>query len=80
MLCDMSNYRPISLLTSFSKIFETIMHIRILNHLTKYNILSNSQYGFRKVLKIEDAIYKVTSEILNAMNNKLYVGGILCDL
>ena len=77
---DMSNYRPISLLTSFSKIFETIMHIRILNHITKYNILSNNQYGFRKGLKTEDAIYKVTSEILNAMNDKLYVGGILCDL
>jgi hypothetical protein len=76
----MSNYRPISLLNSFSKIFETIMQTRILTHLTKHNILSNNQYGFRKGLKTEDAIYKVTSEILNAMNNKLYVGEILCDL
>jgi hypothetical protein len=56
------------------------MQTRILTHLTKYNILSNNQYGFRKGLKTEDAIYKVTSEIFNAMNNKLYVGGILCDL
>jgi hypothetical protein len=48
---DMSNYRPISLLTSFSKFLETIMQTRILTHLTKYNILSNNQYGFRKGLK-----------------------------
>jgi hypothetical protein len=56
------------------------MQTRILTHLTKYNILSNNQYGFRKSLKTEDAIYKVTSEILNALNKKLYVGGIPCDL
>jgi hypothetical protein len=36
--CDISKYRPISLLTSFSKIFETLMQRRILKHLTKYNI------------------------------------------
>ena len=36
----------VSLLTSFSKIFEVVMQTRILKHLTKYNILSNEQYGF----------------------------------
>jgi len=38
--CDVSKYRPVSLLTSFSKIFETLMRKRILKHLTKYNILT----------------------------------------
>jgi hypothetical protein len=38
--CDVSNYRPVSLLTSFSKMFEMVMQKRILKHLTKYNILS----------------------------------------
>jgi len=43
------NYRPVLLLTSFSKISEMVMQTRILNHLTKqaYNILSTEQYGFR---------------------------------
>ena len=36
----MSNYRPISLLTSFSKIFEKVMQTRLQEHLTKYNILT----------------------------------------
>jgi len=36
--CEVSNYRPVSLLTSFSKIFETVMHRRILKHITNYNI------------------------------------------
>ena len=37
---EVSNYRPVSLLTSFSKIFETVMQRRILKHLTNYNILN----------------------------------------
>jgi Notch-like protein len=48
---NMSNYRPISLLTSFSKIFEMVMQKRNLLHLSKYKILSNEQYGFRSGLK-----------------------------
>jgi len=75
-----SNYRPISLITSFSEIFETVMQSNNLKHLTKYNILSTVQYGFRVGLKTDNAIYKLTTEILNAMNNKLLVGGIFCDL
>ena len=78
--CEVSNCRPVSLLTSFSKIFEMVMQTRILKHLTKSNLLSTEQYGFRMRLKTDNAIYKLTSGILNAMNSKLLVGGILCDL
>jgi hypothetical protein len=78
--CEMSNYIPVTLLISFSKIFEMIMQTRILKHLTKSNILSTEQYGFRIRLKADNAIYKLTSGILNAMNSKLLLGGILCDL
>ena len=45
----------------------------------KYNLLSTEKYGFRIGLKV-NAIYKLTTEISNALNNKLLVGGILCDL
>ena len=79
-MCEVSNYRPVSLLTSFSKIFETVMQRRILKHLTSYNILNSEQYGFRLGLRTDNAAYKLTTEILNAMNNKLLVGGIFCDL
>jgi len=74
--CEVSSYRPVSLLTSFSKIFETVMQRRILKHLTSYNILSTEQYGFRLGLRTDNATYKLTTEILNAMNNKVLVGGI----
>jgi len=72
---EVSNYRPVSLLMSFSKIFGTVMQRRILKHPTKYSILSTEQYGFREGLRTDNATYKPTTEILNAMNNKLLVGG-----
>jgi hypothetical protein len=44
----LSNYRPISLLTSFSKIVEKIMNNILVSHLKKYEILNPNQYGFQK--------------------------------
>jgi hypothetical protein len=77
---EVYNYRPVSLLTSFSKIFEMVMQRRILKHHTNYNILSTEQNHFRLGLRTDNATYKLTTEILNAMNNKLLVGGIFYDL
>ena len=56
------------------------MQRRILKHITNYNIISTEQYGFRLGMRTDNATYKLTTEILNAMNNKLLVGGIFCDL
>jgi Notch-like protein len=50
-----SNYRSISILTSFSKIFEKVMQIRLLKHLTDNNILVKEKYGFRTNLKTDNA-------------------------
>jgi len=61
--CEVSNYRSASLLTSFSKIFETVMKRRILKHITNYNILSSEQFGFRLGLRTNNATYKLTTEI-----------------
>jgi hypothetical protein len=57
-----------------------VVQTRILKHLTKHNILSSEQYGFRIGLKTDNAIYKLTTVSLNVMNNKLLAGGIFCDL
>jgi len=56
------------------------MQRRILKHLINYNILSTEQYGFSLGLRTDNAPYKLTTEILSAMNNKLLVGGIFYDL
>ena len=53
--CEVSNYRPVSLLSSFAKIFEMVIQRRILKHVTNYNILSIEQYGFRLGLRTDNA-------------------------
>jgi len=77
---EITNYRPISLLTSFSKIFEKVIFNRLCNHVNNYNILAHEQYGFRKNISMEDASYNLINNILDALNNKFTVGGIFCDL
>ena len=43
-----TNYRPVSILPSFSKFLERIVYNRLLNYIDKNKILCDSQYGFRK--------------------------------
>ena len=47
---ELTNYRPISVLTSFSKIFERLVYNRLTNYLNKYAIIYENQFGFRSNL------------------------------
>jgi len=75
-----TNYRPISLLTSFLKVFEKALYIRVTEHLNTSTLLVRNQFGFRKGTATEDAIFKLTNEILKSLNNKTLAGRIFCDL
>ena len=77
---NMSNFRTISLLISFSKIFEKIIYTRIYTNVFPYKILANEQYRFRNNLSTNNATYTLIHEVLSAMNNKHTVGGIFYDL
>jgi hypothetical protein len=77
---DMTNYRSISLLTSFSKVFEKIIYDRLLQHIEVHKILVTEQFGFRPDTSTDKASYRLTDEILNALNNRMMVGGIFYDL
>jgi hypothetical protein len=68
---NLSNYRPISILTSLNKIFEkVVMYRRLLKHLNKNNILSKHQIGFRANMGTDNAIFSLISGILNALNQR----------
>jgi hypothetical protein len=76
----MSNYRPISLLTSFSKVFEKVIFNTIKHHIDTNNILAQEQYGFRTKSSTEVATYNLVNNALLALDGKLSVGGLICDL
>ena len=44
----MDNYRPVSLLTSTSKVFEKVVFTQLYEYFDKHNLFYSSQYGFRK--------------------------------
>jgi hypothetical protein len=75
-----SNYRPISLLVSFSKVFVKLIYNSLYEHININSILGTEQYGFRPNTSTENASFKLTHEILSAVNNKCAVGSIFCDL
>jgi len=76
----MSDYRPVSLLTSFPKILEKVIYNRLLQHTKENNIIVMDQYGFKNNGSTELAIFKLTKQILSHINNKSSVCGIFCDL
>lgn len=65
---DVNNYRPISVLTSISKIIEKLLNIRLTDYLTKFKILSSTQYGFKKGLSTQHAILDLTSTIVKEVD------------
>jgi Notch-like protein len=67
---DNSNYRPISLLTNFSKIFERVMYARLYQHVQLNNIIAPEQYGFSKDRNMEMVTYTVTNHILKTLDEQ----------
>jgi hypothetical protein len=68
------------MLTSLSTIFEKVIFNRLYHHVNHNNILVHEQCGFRKGSSMDLASYKLINNILSALNNKLLVGGVFCDL
>ena len=65
------NYRPISLLPIFSKIFEKLIYNQFIEHINKHKILTDLQFGFQKNKSTEQAISSIIFHINNAKINKL---------
>ena len=64
---EMSNYRPISLLPTLSKIFEKLMYARLINFFSKHNILYENQFGFQSNMSTEYAVNQVLNYIIETL-------------
>ena len=76
---EITNYRPISLLSCFSKIFEKVMQARLVKHLKAQNILYASQYGFRAGHSCEHALLEAQYRIHQALERKQVSALLLLD-
>ena len=73
------NYRPISNLNVFSKIFELLMKKHLMNYLDTKNILNPSQFGFRRNHNTFQALNLFSTDIFSALDNGKSVLSIFID-
>lgn len=74
---NLSNYRPISLATVFSKIFETLL----MKHLNEKNIaLHNAQFGFRRGLSTDLAVFALKNTVYEYVKRNTTVYSCFLDL
>ena len=76
--CD--NYRPISLLSSISKVLEKIVSIKLVNHLEFNKLISPRQFCFQKNKNTEQNLLKVVNFVSNELNQGNFCIGIFLDL
>ena len=68
------NYRPITILSCFGKLFTAVLNLRLSNFLEYHNILEENQAGFRSGYSTTDHIFTLhaLTEILKNKEKKLY--------
>ena len=76
---DPANYRPIAVLSPFSKILEKIVNDQLISFIDKYNILFKYQFGFRKDHSTEIAILEITDILKTSIDNNLITCGVFLD-
>jgi len=76
----LSNYRPISLLPTVSKVFEKIVHKRLYNFLLSQAIFFPSQYGFRKQHSTIHAVHEFVDDTMTSLDNKKHTLATFLDL
>lgn len=77
---SMSNYRPITLIPIFAKIFEKAMHKRLLEFIYKFDILKKEQYGFQKGKSTIPACFDLVSTIVDNVDEKKLTTALLIDM
>ena len=74
------NYRPISLLSCFEKIFERLVVKRMMTFIKKHNILYELQFGFRENHSTVHALLEITDHIYSKLDQDNYALGVFLDL
>ena len=74
------NYRPVSLLSVVSKVFEKLVNNRTVDHLEKCGLFSDFQYGFRSSRSTADLLTVVSDRIVRALNRSGDTRAVALDI
>ena len=75
-----NNYRPISLLTTISKILEKIMYQQVYSFLQETGQIYENQYSFRANHSCEHTVGQVVGTVVKGLESHQYIACILLDL
>ena len=73
-------YRPISILSAISKVFEKIVYRKIYNHLTEHSLLSEKQGGYRQNHGTEQQLLYLTHNIYKSLDTRHHFTAIYLDI
>ena len=76
----LENYRSVSTLPIFGKIFEKVIYDRLYNYFVSQGALYNRQFGFRKIHSTSHALNISIDHIKTAISNVDHVLGIFINL
>ena len=76
---DPSNYRPISILPTISKIFEKHINKHLMAYLNKYKLIHESQSGFRQKHSCQTALVKLIDHWMTCIDNGDIIGTLFLD-
>ena len=76
----LNNYRPVTVIPIFSKIYEKVIYCRLYNFLTSMNVIYDKQFGFRKNHSTTHAVNYSVNKLLCDIEEKRHVVGIFIDL
>ena len=76
---DVSNFRPISILSLFSKVFEKTMYNHLINSIDANKILYKYQFGSRKSHSTNHAIISLVEKVNIAMDYGKILIGVFLD-
>ena len=74
-----SNYRPISILPTVSKIFEKHVNKHLMNYLNKYKLIHENQSGFRQMHSCQIAFVKLIDQWMACLGKGDFVGALFID-
>ena len=77
---DPSNYRPISVIPTVSKIYEKIIYDQLYDYLNTYNLLTHCQSGFRSFHSTLTALLEATNDWSINIDNEMFNGVVFIDL
>ena len=77
---DTNNYRGITLTSNLGKLFTSILNLRVEKWFESNNLLSDSQFGFRKQCSTADAIFILSNLVQYILNQNLRLPCAFIDL